>query len=316
MALPVLRRKSLSACEAENNASGNHPNFKIWDEGKGRKVTETPIHEVMICEGIVAGGAKPLFVVGPCVIESEEHCRGIALQLASWARSSRIQVIFKASFDKANRTSVTSYRGPGLVEGLRILAAVKRETGLPILTDIHDPSQAESAAQVADVLQIPAFLCRQTDLLVAAGRTGRVVNIKKGQFLSPWDMAHAVEKVASAGCDRILLTERGASFGYNNLVVDMRSITVMRSLGWPVIFDATHSVQLPGAGGGKSSGQREFVPTLAQAAAGAGADGFFFEVHESPVCALSDGPNALPLTEFPVLARRLISIFSTVRETP
>jgi 2-dehydro-3-deoxyphosphooctonate aldolase (KDO 8-P synthase) len=285
-------------------------------EGQGRKVTETPVHEVMIREGMVAGGSKPLFVAGTCVIESEGHCRGIALQLASWARSMNIQMVFKASFDKANRTSAASYRGPGLVEGLRILAAVKRESGLPILTDIHEPAHAGPAAEVADILQIPAFLCRQTDLLAAAGRTGRVVNIKKGQFLSPWDMAHAVEKVAGEGCDRILLTERGVSFGYNNLVVDMRSIPTMRSLGWPVIFDATHSVQLPGAGGGKSSGQREFVPTLAQAAAGAGADGFFFEVHESPAEALSDGPNALLLTEFPALARRLKTIFSLVREAP
>lgn len=225
-------------------------------------------------------------------------------------------MVFKASFDKANRTSVSSYRGPGLKEGLRILSEVKRETGLPVLTDIHEPAQADAAAEVAEVLQIPAFLCRQTDLLVSAGKTGRIVNIKKGQFLSPWDMAHAVEKVSSAGCDRILLTERGASFGYNNLVVDMRSIAVMRSLGWPVIFDATHAVQLPGAGAGKSSGQREFIPILARAAAGAGADGFFFEVHDAPERAMSDGANALPLPEFPALVHRIRSLHAMVREAP
>jgi 2-dehydro-3-deoxyphosphooctonate aldolase (KDO 8-P synthase) len=277
-------------------------------------MTDRIFHEVTIREGTVAGGREPLFVAGPCVIESEAHCRALALQLASWARSLDLQLVFKASFDKANRTSASSYRGPGMAEGIRILSAVKRETGLPILTDIHEPGQAGPVAEVADAIQIPAFLCRQTDLLVAAAKTGRVVNIKKGQFLSPWDMAHAVEKVASAGCDRILLTERGVSFGYNNLVVDMRSIPVMRSLGWPVIFDATHSVQLPGGAGGASSGQREFVPALAHAAAGAGADGFFFEVHDEPAKALSDGPNALPLPEFPDLALRLKALHMLVRE--
>jgi 2-dehydro-3-deoxyphosphooctonate aldolase (KDO 8-P synthase) len=271
------------------------------------------MHEVTIRKGITAGGTNPLFIAGPCVIESEVHVRALALQLASWARSEGLLLVFKASFDKANRTSLSSYRGPGLGEGLRILAEVKRESGLPILTDIHEPDQAEAAAEVAEVLQIPAFLCRQTDLLVAAARTGRTVNVKKGQFLAPQDMAHAVEKLTASGCERILLTERGASFGYHNLVVDMRSISIMRSLGFPVIFDATHSVQLPGAGEGRSGGQREFIPTLAQAAAAAGADGFFFEVHDAPEKALSDGPNALPLNRFPALARRLARFHALAR---
>ena len=274
------------------------------------------MREVEITSGILVGGDRPLFIAGPCVIESEEHARAIALQLASWARSRGWQMIFKASFDKANRTSLSSYRGPGLREGLRILEAVKRESGLPILTDIHEAMQAEEAAEVVDVLQIPAFLCRQTDLLLAAARTGRAVNVKKGQFLSPDDMAHVVDKLTGGGADRILLTERGAAFGYHNLVVDMRSIPIMRALGFPVIFDATHSVQLPGGGQGKSSGQREFIPALARAAAGAGADGFFFEVHDSPESALSDGPNALPLGQLPAMAALVSEIHSLVRMMP
>ncbi|MGC8763823.1 MAG: 3-deoxy-8-phosphooctulonate synthase [Acidobacteriota bacterium] len=273
-------------------------------------------HEVTIAEGVTAGGASPLFIAGPCVIESESHARALALQLASWSRVHRLPLVFKASFDKANRTSLSSFRGPGLQEGLRILSAIRAETGLPVLTDIHEPRQAEPAAEAVDVIQIPAFLCRQTDLLVAAARTGKPVNVKKGQFLSPYDMAHAVEKLTASGCERILLTERGASFGYNNLVVDMRSIPILRSFGFPVVFDATHSVQLPGGAGGRSSGQREFVPTLARAAAAAGADGFFFEVHDQPEKALSDGPNALPLEEFPPLARSLSDLFHLVRRSP
>jgi 2-dehydro-3-deoxyphosphooctonate aldolase (KDO 8-P synthase) len=271
------------------------------------------MNTVSITNTVIVGGAEPLFMAGPCVIESEDHARALALQLASWGRAKRWQVVFKASFDKANRTSLSSYRGPGLKEGLRILKAIRAESGLSVVTDIHEPSQAEAAAEVVDILQIPAFLCRQTDLLLAAAATGRVVNVKKGQFLSPLDMAHAVEKLEKGGAAGILLTERGASFGYNNLVVDMRSIPIMRSLGWPVIFDATHSVQLPGGGGGKSSGQREFIPTLAQAAASAGADGFFFEVHDSPSQALSDGPNALPLPQFPPLVARLCDLHRLAR---
>jgi 2-dehydro-3-deoxyphosphooctonate aldolase (KDO 8-P synthase) len=230
-------------------------------------------------------------IAGPCVIESEDHVYFLAREIRRVAGD----FIFKASFDKANRSSVSSYRGPGLREGLRILAGLRRE-GFRVLTDIHESGQAELAAEAADILQIPAFLCRQTDLLIAAGRTGRIVNIKKGQFVAPQDMRHAADKVASTGNDRIVLTERGSSFGYHNLVVDMRSLVIMRELGYPVVFDATHSVQLPGASGAASGGQPEFIEPLACASVATGAvDGIFVEVHESPTKALSDGANALPL---------------------
>jgi 2-dehydro-3-deoxyphosphooctonate aldolase (KDO 8-P synthase) len=238
------------------------------------------------------GDGQPLaLIAGPCVIESEQHVHFLASEIRR-----RIQgdFIFKASFDKANRSSVESYRGPGLTEGLRILAGVKAVGNL-ILTDIHEPSQAEPTAAVADIIQIPAFLCRQTDLLIAAGRTGRVVNIKKGQFVSPYDIRHAADKVASTGNNRILLTERGSSFGYNNLVVDMRSLPIMRGHGYPVVFDATHSVQMPGAAGSSSGGQPQFIEPLARAATAVGIDALFVEVHEAPERALSDGANALHL---------------------
>jgi 2-dehydro-3-deoxyphosphooctonate aldolase (KDO 8-P synthase) len=231
-----------------------------------------------------------VLIAGPCVIESEEHVHLLAAAIRKIAGS----FIFKASFDKANRSSITSYRGPGLKEGVRILGGLQRE-GYAILTDIHEPSQAELAAEAADILQIPAFLCRQTDLLIAAGRTGRTVNIKKGQFVSPYEIRQAADKVASTGNNNILLTERGSSFGYNNLVVDMRGLAIMRDFGWPVIFDATHSVQIPGGLGHASGGQPEFIPTLARAAVAAGIDGVFVEVHEAPDQALSDGANALRL---------------------
>lgn len=257
----------------------------------------TPLGERIV----FGGGAPPALIAGPCVIESEEHVHFLAREIRRLAGP----FVFKASFDKANRSSIASYRGPGLKEGLRILGSVKA-AGFAILTDIHEPAQAEAAAEVADILQIPAFLCRQTDLLVAAGRTGRVVNIKKGQFLAPEDMRLAVEKVASTGNSRILLTERGTSFGYHNLVVDMRSLVIMRRTGFPVVFDATHSVQLPGGGGDRSSGQAEFIAPLARAAAAVGIDGLFIEVHEEPARALSDGPNALPL-------ERLGPLLDTVR---
>ena len=235
---------------------------------------------------------KPLFLIaGPCVIESEEHVHFLAREI----RARVGEFVFKASFDKANRSSVSTYRGPGLKEGLRILAGLKQATGLRILTDIHEPAQAEAAAEVVDILQIPAFLCRQTDLLVAAGRTGRTVNIKKGQFVAPHDIGHAAEKVASTGNTDIILTERGSSFGYNNLVVDMRGLVVMRRFGFPVVFDATHSVQLPGAAGTSSGGAPEFIEPLARAAVAVGVDGVFVEVHEAPERALSDGANALRL---------------------
>ena len=220
--------------------------------------------------------------------------------------------VFKASFDKANRTSLAGFRGPGLKEGLRILAGVKAD-GHAILTDIHEPAQAAPAAEVADILQIPAFLCRQTDLLVEAGRTGRIVNIKKGQFVAPHDILHAAEKVASTGNDKILLTERGSSFGYNNLVVDMRGLKIMRAAGWPVVFDATHSVQLPGGAGAASSGQPQFIETLARAAVAAWVDGVFVEVHDHPEKALSDGPNALLLSFLPAFWRRLRALDTLVR---
>src|SRR5215218_3771288 len=246
------------------------------------------------------GDGKPLgLIAGPCGIESEDHVHFLARQIRAIAGD----FIFKASFDKANRSSVSSYRGPGLTEGLRVLGALRRE-GYQVLTDIHEPAQAELAADAVDVLQIPAFLCRQTDLLLAAGRTGRVVNIKKGEFVAPQDMRYAADKVASTGNNRIVLTERGSSFGYNNLVVDMRGLVIMRKLGWPVVFDATHSVQLPGAAGNASGGQPEFIEPLARAAVSTGyVDGLFVEVHEEPTRALSDGANALRLDKLaPLLA--------------
>jgi 2-dehydro-3-deoxyphosphooctonate aldolase (KDO 8-P synthase) len=252
------------------------------------------------------GGKAPLvFIVGPCVIESEEHARFIAERLAELSREADLPVVFKASYDKANRSSLASYRGPGLREGLRILAAIRATTGMPVLTDVHDVAQVEPVAEICDVLQVPAFLCRQTDLLLAVGRSGRAVNVKKGQFLSPVEMARVVEKVASTGNERILVTERGTSFGYQNLVVDMRSLAILRRLGYPVVFDATHSVQLPGAEGCRSGGEPEFIEPLARAAAAVGADGIFVEVHENPPAALSDGANALPLDRFRALAERL-----------
>jgi 2-dehydro-3-deoxyphosphooctonate aldolase (KDO 8-P synthase) len=260
------------------------------------------------------GGNQPLFLIaGPCVIESEEHALMMAARLAEIASAAKVPLIFKASYDKANRSSEQSYRGPGLSEGVRILKKIKESLGLPILTDIHEISQAGPVAEVADVLQIPAFLSRQTDLLVAAGKTGRVVNLKKGQFLSPWEMPNAVEKVAKTGNENIFLTERGASFGYQNLVVDMRSFPIMRKTGCPVVFDVTHSVQLPGGAGKSSGGQPEYIEPLARAGIAVGVDGVFLEVHENPSKALSDGTNALPLAELPSLLGKLKQIAALVR---
>ncbi len=245
--------------------------------------------------------ARPLvWIIGPCVIESEQH----VYLLARTLREVFGDFVFKASFDKANRTSNDSYRGPGLREGLRILAGVRAE-GFSILTDVHEPAQAEPAAEVADILQIPAFLCRQTDLLIAAGRTGRMVNIKKGQFVAPHDIHRAAEKVASTGNRQVILTERGSCFGYNNLVVDMRGLKIMRDAGWPVVFDATHSVQLPGGAGARSGGQPEFIEPLARAAVATGVDGIFVEVHDRPEQALSDGANALRLSLLAAFRRRI-----------
>jgi 2-dehydro-3-deoxyphosphooctonate aldolase (KDO 8-P synthase) len=260
-------------------------------------------------EPIVFGDGAPLaLIAGPCVIESEEHVHMLAREIASRVGP----FLFKASFDKANRSSLDSYRGPGLKEGLRILAGLKKD-GFAILTDIHEASQAERAAEVADVLQIPAFLCRQTDLLVAAGRTGRAVNIKKGQFVAPQDFRLAADKVASTGNTKILLTERGSSFGYQNLVVDMRGVAVLRGFGWPVVFDATHSVQLPGGAGNASGGQPQFIEPLSRAAVAVGIDGLFVEVHEAPERALSDGPNALRLDRLAEVWARLRRIDELVK---
>ncbi len=260
------------------------------------------------------GGNQPLVLIaGPCVIESEAHALMMAERLAEAAAHANVPLIFKASYDKANRSSEQSYRGPGLKEGLRILQKIKETFAIPILTDIHEVSQAAPAAEVADVLQIPAFLSRQTDLLVAAGKTGRVINLKKGQFLSPWEMANAVEKVSKAGNDQIILTERGASFGYQNLVVDMRSFPILRKTGCPVVFDVTHSVQLPGGDGKSSGGQPEFIEPLARAGTAVGVDGVFLEVHDNPSKALSDGTNALPLAELPGLLGKLKQIAALVR---
>jgi len=248
-------------------------------------------------------------IAGPCVIESEEHVHFLAGEI----RRRVGDFVFKASFDKANRSSVDSYRGPGLKEGLRILAGLQEATGLPVLTDIHTPEQAAPVAEVADILQIPAFLCRQTDLLLEAGRTGRTVNIKKGQFVAPQDFRHAAEKVASTGNSNIVLTERGTTFGYNNLVVDMRSLSIMREWGWPVVFDATHSVQLPGAAGSSSGGTPQFIAPLARAAVAAGVDGIFVEVHEAPERALSDGANALQLDRLRPLWSKLLELDEVIR---
>jgi 2-dehydro-3-deoxyphosphooctonate aldolase (KDO 8-P synthase) len=261
------------------------------------------------------GSEAPLFAIaGPCVIESEAHAMALAERLGAAANELGLPLIFKASYDKANRSSISSYRGPGLQEGLRVLANIKRTTGLPILTDVHDVSQVGPAAEICDVLQIPAFLSRQTDLLVAAGRSGRAVNIKKGQFLSPRETGNAAEKVASTGNHKIILTERGSSFGYQNLVVDMRSFPLMRQFGYPVVFDVTHSVQLPGGEGKSSGGQPEFIEPLARAGAAVGIDGIFLEVHDNPAKALSDGTNALPLDQFAQLMRRVQQLSALARE--
>ncbi len=260
------------------------------------------------------GGGEPLVLIaGPCVIESEGHAMKMAERLVKVAAKARIPLIFKASYDKANRSSVNSFRGPGLAEGIEVLRKIKARFGVPVLTDIHAPEQAAVAAEVCDVLQIPAFLSRQTDLLIAAGKTGRVVNLKKGQFLSPWEMANAAEKVKSTGNKKIVLTERGASFGYNNLVVDMRSFPILAKTGYPVVFDVTHSVQLPGGQGKASGGQPEFIEPLARAGTATGVDGIFLEVHERPERALSDGTNALRLDLLPALLAKLMPIAELVR---
>ena len=264
---------------------------------------------------LTLGDGNPFFLIaGPCVIESEAHALRMAESVAKIALGVGVPYIFKASYDKANRSSVTSFRGPGLAEGLRILGKIRADLKLPVLTDIHEPSHAAAAAEVVDILQIPAFLARQTDLLVAAGKTGRIINIKKPQFVSPADMKNAVVKVASTGNTKIILTERGSSFGYQNLVVDFRSIPQMKKFGYPVVFDATHSVQLPGGQGHASGGQPEYIEPLARAAVAAGVDGLFLETHDNPAAALSDGANALPLSQLSALLARMKELSTLVRK--
>jgi len=262
----------------------------------------------------VGSGSSLLLIAGPCVIESEAHAVGLALAVRDIARRAGVQYVFKASYDKANRTSARAFRGPGIDEGLRVLSRVREAAGVPILTDIHEAWQAARAAEVADVLQIPAFLARQTDLIVAAARTGRVVNLKKGQFLAPADMRHAIEKVTGAGNHQVIVTERGFSFGYNNLVVDMRAFPILRRFGFPVVYDVTHSLQLPGAGDGVTAGQAEFIEPMASAGVAAGVDGVFMEVHERPEEAKSDAQNALRLDLLEGLLQRLVRIHAIVRE--
>lgn len=262
---------------------------------------------------LLVGSGQPLLLIGgPCALESAELACTVAGAMKEICNRLGINYVFKASFDKANRTSITSYRGPGLAEGLATLARIREELQVPVISDIHEVWQVEPAAEVLDIIQIPAFLCRQTDLLTAAARTGKPVNVKKGQFVSPWDMANVVNKLRESGSTKVMLVERGASFGYNNLVVDMRSLPVMRGLGCPVIFDATHSVQLPGGAGGASGGQREFIAPLTRAAMAAGIDGLFMEIHPAPDRALCDGPNSMPLAEVEELLRRLLRIRNAV----
>jgi 2-dehydro-3-deoxyphosphooctonate aldolase (KDO 8-P synthase) len=262
---------------------------------------------------IKIGGGELVLIAGPCIIESESHARMMAGSLKEITASVGIPFIFKASFDKANRSSINAFRGPGLTEGLRILSGIKEEFDIPVTSDIHEPTQSEPAAGILDILQIPAFLCRQTDLLVAAGKTGKPVNVKKGQFLAPWDMSNVANKIESSGNKKIILTERGASFGYNNLVCDLRSLGIMRSLGYPVVLDVTHSLQLPGGMGDSSGGNREFIAPLARAGVAFGVDALFMEVHDNPELALSDGANSFRLDELEGLLKKIKEIGRIVR---
>jgi len=272
------------------------------------------VNQVKVGEAVF-GGPRLVIIAGPCVIESEQSCLRHAERLAAITRAAGLPFVFKCSFDKANRTSHSSFRGPGLESGLRILEHVKRDLGVAVLTDVHEPHQAAAAARVVDILQVPALLSRQTDLVMAAAASGCAVNLKKGQFLAPWDMRAVVAKAESCGNRRLIVTERGFSFGYNNLVSDFRSLVIMREFGYPIVFDATHSVQLPGAGGDRSEGQREFVAPLARAAAAVGVDGVFMEVHEDPARALSDGPNSYALEELPALLADLSRIDAITRQS-
>jgi len=270
------------------------------------------MHKVVLGSIVFGDPRKLILIGGPCVIEDEKSTFKLAEKISKIARELKTPYVFKASFDKANRSSIRSFRGPGLEKGLKILARVKKEFKLPILTDFHSAEQAGPVAEVADILQIPAFLCRQTDLLFAAAATGKIVNVKKGQFLSPWEAKNMIHKLEEVGCKKILLTERGTSFGYNNLVNDFRAIPIMRGFGYPVVYDATHSVQVPGGKGTASGGMSEFIPTLARCAVVAGADAVFMEIHENPDKALSDGPNALALTQLEPLLKKLIALKNCV----
>jgi 2-dehydro-3-deoxyphosphooctonate aldolase (KDO 8-P synthase) len=276
-----------------------------------------PSPRIRIAEGVVAGGSAPLLLIaGPDSIESEAHTLRMAQALKGIAGARGLTLVFKSSFDKANRTSLGAFRGPGLEEGLRILACVKRETGLAVTTDFHTPEQAERLATVVDLLQVPALLSRQTDMLVAASKTGRAVNVKKGQFLAPWDVARAVAKVRDSGNENVMVTERGVTFGYNTLVVDFRALPRMRAIPVPVCFDATHSVQIPGGQGHATGGEREFIAPLARAAVAVGVDALFFEVHDDPARALCDGPSQIPLEAFPALLDGILAIDRAAREHP
>lgn len=273
--------------------------------------------QTQITDAITVGDGQPLLLIGgPCVIETEDFTIRMAEEIRKICERLGVSYVFKSSFDKANRTSINSFRGSSMEAGLQILRRLKEQVGVPVLTDVHESYQAEPVAEVADVLQIPAFLCRQTDLLMAAARTGRVVNVKKGQFLAPWEMKHIVGKLEAAGTRRILLTERGTSFGYNTLVVDFRSLPQMRALGYPVVFDATHSVQMPGGQGDKSGGQREFIPFLARAAAAVGIDAVFMEIHENPDLAPSDGPNMIPLDKLENVIRQVLKVREAMVAAP
>ncbi len=271
------------------------------------------IRTVHMGKAAIGGGGKPALIAGPCVIESEKHARTMAEALVKMTGDLGIPYVFKASFDKANRSSVKGFRGPGLEKGLAILSAIKKDFAVPVLSDVHETCQIAPAAEVLDVIQIPAFLCRQTDFLVAAGKSGKPVNLKKGQFMAPWDMRNAIDKIASSGNQDVVLTERGVSFGYNNLVADMRSLPIMRSFGAPVVFDATHSVQLPGGQGSSSGGDRAMARVLCRAAVAAGVDGVFLEVHDDPEKALCDGPNMIPLAELRSLLETILELDAVVK---
>ena len=273
-----------------------------------------PTRTIAMGSASIGGGGKLALIAGPCVIESETHVRSMADALCRIASDLDIPFMFKSSYDKANRSSVGGYRGPGLEKGLKVLAAVKKDLDVPVISDVHDLSEIDPAAEVLDVIQIPAFLCRQTDFLIAAGRAGKPVNLKKGQFMAPWDMENAIRKIASSGNEDIILTERGVSFGYNNLVADMRSLPVMRATGMPVVFDATHSVQLPGGQGSCSGGDRAMARVLARAAVAAGVDGLFLEVHDDPDQALCDGPNMIPLDTLKDMLEVILEIDAAARK--